>query len=630
MSNHNNTTVKKAVRRINKSYFLHPIQRELEWGEERICELFDSITRGMDIGSFNFWLRTREDAENHPKLKFIKNYIDEKDYSDQLTDVEHRNSLLDTTHNHLPDEVSFVMDGQQRLTALYIGLEGSMTTRERYGRREKKDAWTERRLYMNLLCDPMRSLSIQEDRYDFEFKKDPSMSRDEYWFKVGDITDLDQDDLIDIKEDISQEICANTSATMDDVDKKAIHKNLQALHHAINKADTINYKEEDSDDVVHVVTNFHRLNNGGVSLRPEDLTLSTFTTMWAPIDGQTARESVLDFVDEVTGHEADSKSKMSKKFVLKALTGVAMQRPRLQPEQFTSAQIEDMRDIWVQGNLQKAIKQSLDLLESFNLSTQIIASSVVLRGLVFYFYENDNPVLDEGSKSGSEERQRILLFMALMKISGGYKGKDHQVTARLAKTIKNNPGEFPLVEIHESIVGVTNGIGMRPNAEQLQEVIQNGKEDELLLALLYSDGISTGRLSLDVDHIFPEKQLTKGRLLNNHDITESEAERFVANRQHPANKELLPPSVNKSKGDTDGGVWLGTRTDTYFDKHLIPTDSDLHRVEEYDAFLEERSTLLEDRILTIANRCLDNGFEAITDAEGNSMTMDLTPATSDD
>ncbi len=60
-----------------------------------------------------------------------------------------------------------VLDGQQRLTSLYIGLKGTRTLKRNKARYDNPNAYEEKRLYLNLKHQP--NMDNPEDNYQFEF-----------------------------------------------------------------------------------------------------------------------------------------------------------------------------------------------------------------------------------------------------------------------------------------------------------------------------------------------------------------------------------------------------------------------------------------------------------------------------
>lgn len=96
-------------------YFLPHIQRPFVWNTFQIEQLFDSILRLYPFGSLLFF-KTIEDIRHR---KFIDNYLNTLNHDAYFLP---RNNELKT----------LVLDGQQRLQALFIGLNGSYEGKELY------------------------------------------------------------------------------------------------------------------------------------------------------------------------------------------------------------------------------------------------------------------------------------------------------------------------------------------------------------------------------------------------------------------------------------------------------------------------------------------------------------------
>lgn len=133
-------TVGQAIRDIDaKKYFLPSIQREFVWDTEQIEKLFDSLMRDYPINSFLFW---RVNKENTKKFKF---YEFLRDYHQKNQKYNPKASMNGS------DDITAVLDGQQRLTSLYIGLKGTYAKKIIHKRWNDPKAYPKRKLYLNLL-----------------------------------------------------------------------------------------------------------------------------------------------------------------------------------------------------------------------------------------------------------------------------------------------------------------------------------------------------------------------------------------------------------------------------------------------------------------------------------------------
>ena len=123
MPNYSDETVYNALDSIQQRHYVLPaIQREFIWDADKICALFDSLMRDYPINSLLYRKVTREHADDYRWYDFVLNYHE-------------FDSPGCPPHENLPaeDRVA-VLDGQQRLTALNIGLRGSYAKRTKHRR----------------------------------------------------------------------------------------------------------------------------------------------------------------------------------------------------------------------------------------------------------------------------------------------------------------------------------------------------------------------------------------------------------------------------------------------------------------------------------------------------------------
>lgn len=98
----------------NNEYVLPVIQRELVWNYEQIEQLFDSVMSGYPFGSMLFWNYEHDSDCKYKFYEFLKKY---DEYAPQ--------SCHNPEYNPAGEKkLTAVLDGQQRLTALYLGLLG--------------------------------------------------------------------------------------------------------------------------------------------------------------------------------------------------------------------------------------------------------------------------------------------------------------------------------------------------------------------------------------------------------------------------------------------------------------------------------------------------------------------------
>ena len=170
-------TIKEVINSVHeKKYLLPAIQREFVWSPEKVIKLFDSLMRGYPIGSFLFWNVSKEKIKEFQFYEFIRDYHERTNTHNPKADI-----LND-------EEVIAILDGQQRLTALYIALRGSYSFKKPRMFRNNPLAYPKTKLYLNLLAQS----EDFEMKFNFAFLTEEEVinSDKNYWFEVGKILDF--------------------------------------------------------------------------------------------------------------------------------------------------------------------------------------------------------------------------------------------------------------------------------------------------------------------------------------------------------------------------------------------------------------------------------------------------------
>lgn len=258
-------TIYKILNGISEhEYVLPAIQRELVWQPEQMCQFFDSLMQGYPFGTFLFW---RIDAENSHEFKFydfVRHYHERDNPHCPPVEVVEEKSLI------------AVLDGQQRLTALNIGLTGSAAwklPRKWWG---NPDAFPAQHLYLNLLYGMEQERTESGEQYQFEFmveEKASSTSPSECWFKVSDIMTIGE------APDMLNWLTENTQ--LKDELLNFAFRVLNKMYRVVHDGLLISYYEETSQDIDRVLHVFIRTNSGGTELSYSDLLLSIAISQWS-------------------------------------------------------------------------------------------------------------------------------------------------------------------------------------------------------------------------------------------------------------------------------------------------------------------------------------------------------------
>ncbi|GHR05080.1 hypothetical protein JP0088_11250 [Helicobacter pylori] len=132
------------------------------------------------------------------------------------------------------------------------------TLKKRGARNDNPNAYEEKRLYLNLKHQP--NMDNPEDNYQFEFHaKAPENDKEHFWFKVGDILELESGVLNYAQEHGLKENELNL---------------LEKLKDAFHTKQLISFFEEKEKNLNKVLNIFIRVNSGGVKLSYSDLLMS--------------------------------------------------------------------------------------------------------------------------------------------------------------------------------------------------------------------------------------------------------------------------------------------------------------------------------------------------------------------
>lgn len=240
-----------------------------------------------------------------------------------------------------------ILDGQQRLTALYVGLMGTYAYKIHGKRWQSDDAFPIKKLYLNLLSPAIG----EELRYEFSFKTmlDAEV-RDEkhYWFEIGKI--LQFSDLRDVFNFLRK----NELLKFD-----FPQESLSKLFEVIDQKSVINYYLETSQELDKVLNIFIRVNSGGTKLSYSDLLLPIATARWKSKD---ARQEITRFVDDL--NQIGDGFRFEKDFVMKSCL-VLCDIPDItfKGDNFNMSNMTTIEKNWEQ--IKKAIRIAVELVSGF-------------------------------------------------------------------------------------------------------------------------------------------------------------------------------------------------------------------------------------------------------------------------
>ena len=566
-------TIAEVIQDISRNkYVLPSIQREYVWDTEQVETLFDSLMQGYPIGAFLFWEISKDKLKDYEFYEFLRNYHESKARHNPKADLS------------LSDGATAVLDGQQRLTSLYIGLKGTFAYKLKYRAWADKNAYPPRKLYLNLLGMPKDS----GNRYEFKFlvPSEVKNTSDSYWFEVGKVLDLEAGD-------VTQYVIENIAFSEEGYTKEqtsTASATLTQLLNVIKTERTLVYYKEKSEMLDKVLNIFIRVNSGGTILSYSDLLLSIASAQWEKHD---ARDEIIELVDSVNaigrGFNINKDFVLKTSLVLSDFADIAFK-----VDNFNKANMLKIEDNW--DTIKKAITQAVLLVSSFGYSRDTLRSNNALIPIAYYLMKIGLPANFADSSKTKENRAVIKKWLIRSLLKKVFSGQPDNVLRPIREIIRDNGKKaFPFDKIVDRFKGTNKSIAFT-----------NDDIDDYLLTLKYGkpDTLSTLMLlypSLDfknyfhVDHIYPKSKFTR-KNLEKKGIPDTNIDAYMREVNSISNLQLLAATPNEEKSDTDFDKWFNEQNATandkkqYRDLHMMPEME--YGYDEFLNFVDERKKLL--------------------------------------
>ncbi|WQT63276.1 DUF262 domain-containing protein [Helicobacter pylori] len=507
-------TIKEVVDGLNDRYFLPDIQREYVWlkkaDEKKIEQLFDSILRGYPIGSFLFWKLQKEDIAksdeqdsdklNFQLYQFITNYDERKPHNEKIY-IEQINR----------DELCIVLDGQQRLTSLYIGLKGTRTLKKKWVRYDNPNAYEEKRLYLNLKHQP--NMDNPEDNYQFEFyAKAPTNDENHFWFKVGDILELE-------------------SGVLNYANKHGLEGNalnlLEKLKDAFHNRQLISSFEEKEKNLNKVLNIFIRVNSGGVKLSYSDLLMSILTASFS----SDIREKMNELVDALKDKGFPN---VGQDQVLKTCLLLIGKNTTFELKNFNKNNVKEIEKNW--EKITESIYNAAELLGTFGYAGHL-GSAYILSSLAYFYFLKQ--------KMDKNDEEQALKFVRNAQITGYFDGSTDTKLSIIAHSIK----DARTFEAFNHNLAKHQTWPLKITNDAIEDMVFFDSHAKVfpILQILYPN-LNCKTTTFHIDHIYPKSKFKKENKKLNKD--------FYGWRDYLFNLQLLDGAENSAKKDKDPESWL--------------------------------------------------------------------------
>lgn len=555
-------SIKKAVQQIEDKKLLLPhIQRPFIWKQDRsnnqVKRFFDSIMRGYPFGTLLFWI-TKDDIQIR---KFIDTYRSDMNIKETyLKSSEYKNK-----------EKTLVLDGQQRLQTLYIGLKGTYDGNELYF-----DVLSGEKVFWN---------GGDELKYDFDYLSKDVLkemnSNGSYWVLLKDIV-LSDDSSTKIKRDILKRMKKEGFLVNDAIEEK-VADNVANVKNLFAELELIYYYPIDSTvgnvkDYDEILEIFIRTNSGGTILSKSDLMFSLIKLSWDEAEEQ--------FEDLLNSMNKQGAFNFNKDFILKAALVLINKRAKYEIKKFKGQDgeknLEKIKNKW------EHIVQSFNWLKDF-LKYARISSDVVLPSynalipIIYFAYIHNCKPYSQKMKYNIQ----TWLYKALL--NGNFSGQSDRVIDNCTDVIKDNStvNYFPFKELEYKIK-----TDLKRAVEVDQNIIDGNAHLILNLLYLFNNQVINFHPTLngnspEIDHIFPKSKMLRTYKYPSNLVNNIGNYMFLEKSLNISKKNRLPedyfPEAIKEQHE-------------FYKRNFISSDPLLHKPENFEKFVSWRRQTVYDTI----------------------------------
>ncbi len=546
-----NLTIYEAMENIkNGKYVMPAFQRQYVWNMDKIEKLWDSILQGYPISTFLFW---HIDDTNVSWDTYFCDFMKEIRF-DSAKNADAINYDLRTVDTSLT--TTAVLDGQQRLTSLFISLFGETGIRPKHHRRI-----TNEKICTKLLLELNKNkIDVQNEynikKYDIRFSD-----------KVGKIdpTQFEIKSILkdEFKNKETRKAAIENAIKFVPLDSKEYAKTLlETLCQKVFEEKLVRFTEifdMSSEDALEM---FVRFNSGGVALKKSEITMSILEAYWPSAKTQFGQLLTGSYY----GFDTD--------FVIRC---ALMIYGDVIKSNINKQVATDLKDNW--SDFKLALKNTANLLSDLNIDIERFTNSWnVLIPIVFCIYYNPDYL---NCKEGIVSYLYRAIFFTFYK-SG--------TTSKL-QLIKNAIISYDY-EITKEMLDQLNEL--RVTDAKIEELMFYEKGSRIAGELLYylnKNWIRKGVL-YEQDHLHPYDRFDSSQPAG---ISMSQWAEWRKIRNQLPNLQYLEGRPNASKQNMSLQNYFDDMTseqqETFMKNSMIPQNESLD-ITNFGNFFEERRKIL--------------------------------------
>lgn len=550
-------SIYEAMMHIKEGRYVMPaFQRQFVWSMEQIEKLWDSILLNYPIATFLFW---HVDDNNVTWDTYFCNFLTSVTFDNrkQADSVNYELTGIDVNTTD-----TAILDGQQRLTSLYLSLFGDSYIREKYARRNTVGG-TVTKLLIEL---NKNKLDVDEEEYNSK-KYDIKFS-----VKVGRLSPT-QFELRNILQEKFQNNSTRDKAIEDAIanvppDSKDYARNLlKTLYHKIFTEKLIRFTEihdMNQDDALEM---FVRFNSGGKALRKSEITMSILEAYWP--SAKTEFGKLL--VDSYEGYGSD--------FIIRA---ALMLYGDVVKSNINRKISEELKNNW--SSFKKALKNLETVLKSLRIEVSRFSSSwnVLLPVLYYIYYNPENHV-------NNTEAIRAYLMRAIL-----FTYFQSGTTSKLQQ-MKSNINSYDYEITVEMLDQITD---LRVTDGKIEDILNAEKGSRVAGDALYYLCLewTNKNFKYEQDHLHPYDRFDGNKPIS---VSMEDWRRWRGFRNRLPNLQLLEGRSNGSKNNMRLIDYYNDMNDAqkadFYKQAIIPEGVSLE-IEHFEELYNKRKEMLAARI----------------------------------
>ncbi len=558
MENKDSLTIKQILKKIYKNELCVPIiQRNFVWEPEKIELLFDSILRGYPIGTMLFW------HYDNKILDTFNFYTLCKYGSENRLVADEKQKIMVSLNNKIA-----VLDGQQRLTALYIGFCGHYMIRKKGKKRGKIENYEQKYLYIDLTnkieIEEDQLLTVNDKIYNLQFMTEDDAKKEKKWFKLQKIYE---------KNNINNEINEIKKEYPDKV--KIIDEIVEKLKNILETEEIIKIINIKGKKVNEVLEIFERVNSFGKPLKKTDLVFSSVVAWWPE-----AYDKINSLIKTIN-NKSNLNDVFDINYIIKTSLILVGESPIIKISSITKEIIEKIEEKWTK--IEEYIIKSADLVSKMNIYNNNLTSANAIIPITYYMYKNN--------QAYNMKKQEFKKYLQICIMKGVYGNHSDTILRDMIQAI--NTGKLKEWSIKElRSLKVDGEYWYKVNKEDIETMLKHQKSDKSLfvLSILYEDKISINNETYEQDHIHPRKKFKRDIDINFPNKNEDEKDLLIIMNNSVPNLELIPQDINNDKDEKDlVDIYQNPKYNKYF--KYMPNEK-YYDIKKFEVFYEKRKKQL--------------------------------------